>query len=246
MYVLMWILQMGAGWPKEFWGRKGLSVRIPTLPLAFTLMIPSQNIYISTIYYVRMVSCGRVVLRVLHPAEENRVSIWQTNKMLGLTKRLITMSAYWCFNIFSFHSIINYHKIVFITKIMCAYQRMVRWHCVPFYVFCFRFWLFYYSEILLFFISDGTDCSVGEFECVLDHLCVPFKWTCDGEDDCGDQSDEDNALCEGQNITTRLPPTTNNPCKCCPLPPVHHVNADHVTFSLFIRKCIKTCTSYLH
>ncbi len=34
--------------PKEFWWRKDLSVRIRTLPLAFSVRIPSQKIYIFT------------------------------------------------------------------------------------------------------------------------------------------------------------------------------------------------------
>ncbi len=45
------------GWPKELWQRKGVSVRIPTLPwawLTFAVRIPSQKMYryISTIYNV--------------------------------------------------------------------------------------------------------------------------------------------------------------------------------------------------
>ncbi len=43
------------GWPKEFWCRKGLSVRINTLTwLPFTVRLPFQKIYISTICNVRM------------------------------------------------------------------------------------------------------------------------------------------------------------------------------------------------
>ena len=33
-------------------------------------------------------------------------------------------------------------------------------------------------------------CEPGEFPCATDQ-CIPASWTCDGEDDCGDNSDED-------------------------------------------------------
>ncbi len=55
MHMLMWNLWVPPpGWPRDFWWKKGLSVRILTLPLAFTVRIPSQKIYISTICNVRM------------------------------------------------------------------------------------------------------------------------------------------------------------------------------------------------
>ncbi len=44
----------GAGWPKELSLRKGLSVRMPTLPLTFNIRISFQEIYILTICNVRM------------------------------------------------------------------------------------------------------------------------------------------------------------------------------------------------
>ncbi len=57
-------VNVNPGWPKEFGWRKGLSVRIPTLPLAFTVSISSQNIYISTICNVRMMLRRIAVVRV--------------------------------------------------------------------------------------------------------------------------------------------------------------------------------------
>ncbi len=59
-HVSKWILWGAPGWPKEFWQRKGLSVRNPTLSLAFTVKISSQKIYIN----VRMMSEIIVVVRV--------------------------------------------------------------------------------------------------------------------------------------------------------------------------------------
>ncbi len=45
-YMSMWIRAVGPpGWPKELWWRKVLSVRILTMPLAFTIRIPSQKLY---------------------------------------------------------------------------------------------------------------------------------------------------------------------------------------------------------
>ena len=35
----------------------------------------------------------------------------------------------------------------------------------------------------------GGVCSTHEFLCA-NEQCVPLTWTCDGEDDCGDNSDE--------------------------------------------------------
>ena len=43
-------------------------------------------------------------------------------------------------------------------------------------------------------ISGGA-CSTHEFLCG-NEQCVPLTWTCDGEDDCGDNSDE-TASCLG-------------------------------------------------
>ncbi len=52
------------GWCKECWWRKSLSVRIPTLPLAFMVRMPSQKIYISTICNVRMMLQRNAVVRI--------------------------------------------------------------------------------------------------------------------------------------------------------------------------------------
>jgi hypothetical protein len=40
------------------------------------------------------------------------------------------------------------------------------------------------------FGEDG--CTDEQFQCLTTDQCVDKVWTCDGEDDCGDNSDEDN------------------------------------------------------
>ena len=46
------------------------------------------------------------------------------------------------------------------------------------------------------FPGGTAPCSVHEFEC-LNGRCVPMSWTCDKEDDCGDNSDEETD-CKGK------------------------------------------------
>lgn len=43
----------------------------------------------------------------------------------------------------------------------------------------------------------GRHCPLDEFQCN-NTLCKPLGWKCDGEDDCGDNSDEDAEHC-GEN-----------------------------------------------
>lgn len=43
--------------------------------------------------------------------------------------------------------------------------------------------------IFFFFIKVGHTCSVDYFQCANDN-CVPKYWQCDGDNDCGDNSDE--------------------------------------------------------
>lgn len=38
-------------------------------------------------------------------------------------------------------------------------------------------------------VVKGEPCSSQEFQCT-NEKCIPLSWTCDGEDDCGDRSDE--------------------------------------------------------
>ena len=42
--------------------------------------------------------------------------------------------------------------------------------------------------------SAGRHCPLDEFQCN-NTLCKPLAWKCDGEDDCGDNSDENPEVC---------------------------------------------------
>ena len=46
----------------------------------------------------------------------------------------------------------------------------------------------------------GRHCPLDEFQCN-NTLCKPLGWKCDGEDDCGDNSDENPEEC-GKNYCT--------------------------------------------
>lgn len=71
------------------------------------------------------------------------------------------------------------------------------------------------SYVLYIFNKVDSPSSVGvclsdkEFKCDYDS-CIPFKWVCDGEDDCKDGSDEHLDLCRrnGSSISS----TTSGPC----------------------------------
>ena len=41
-------------------------------------------------------------------------------------------------------------------------------------------------------------CSPGDFKCPNEARCIPLRWTCDGENDCSDNTDEQN--CEGNDL----------------------------------------------
>lgn len=55
-----------------------------------------------------------------------------------------------------------------------------------FYIFNFSFFLFRTGEV----------CASHQFECASGR-CIPFSWSCDGENDCDDSSDE-NEHCHGK------------------------------------------------
>lgn len=48
--------------------------------------------------------------------------------------------------------------------------------------------------ILSCLLGENVSCHEDEFHCD-NNKCKPLMWRCDGEDDCGDSSDEDPELC---------------------------------------------------
>lgn len=50
------------------------------------------------------------------------------------------------------------------------------------------------SPHFFLFFSAGRHCPLDEFQCN-NTLCKPLAWKCDGEDDCGDNSDENPEEC---------------------------------------------------
>ena len=55
--------------------------------------------------------------------------------------------------------------------------------------------------------SNSRNCSSTEFKCP-NGICIPAIYKCDGENDCGDSSDETN--CTGKQISLTLPKVIKN------------------------------------
>ena len=50
---------------------------------------------------------------------------------------------------------------------------------------------FSFEILIIVFTLAARRCETGEMECK-NKVCVTLAWKCDGEDDCGDNSDEEN------------------------------------------------------
>ena len=44
-------------------------------------------------------------------------------------------------------------------------------------------------------VHSNTTCQGGEFSCVSSNQCIPYRWSCDREEDCPDGSDESPSVC---------------------------------------------------
>ena len=53
---------------------------------------------------------------------------------------------------------------------------------------------------------------VGDFRCVTSNRCVPANWHCDGDDDCGDNSDEPEEICSQYNNLHYYPEQYTTSC----------------------------------
>lgn len=51
-----------------------------------------------------------------------------------------------------------------------------------------------------FTVFTMGECSLRQFKCNNDK-CVQLTWMCDGEDDCGDNSDETAKECTGMSLS---------------------------------------------
>lgn len=48
---------------------------------------------------------------------------------------------------------------------------------------------------MFFSILAAKQCGQNEHKCEKSHKCIPERWLCDAEDDCGDGSDEHALRC---------------------------------------------------
>lgn len=53
---------------------------------------------------------------------------------------------------------------------------------------------YFFKQTTLFFLDQNRTCGPNEFKCK-NGKCIIGKWKCDRQDDCGDGSDEEAALC---------------------------------------------------
>ena len=61
-----------------------------------------------------------------------------------------------------------------------------------------RFKAIYNKQFIFCLCSANRTCMDTQFKCAKDGTCIQKGWTCDGEDDCKDGSDEMNCTVCGQ------------------------------------------------
>ncbi|KAJ6635658.1 Low-density lipoprotein receptor-related protein 1, partial [Pseudolycoriella hygida] len=86
-----------------------------------------------------------------------------------------------------------------------------------------------------------TQCKVDQFKCK-NNRCIPLRWQCDQESDCGDGSDEDPAMCK-KTICSRGEFLCKSYERCIPEHWVCDGSADCDDDSDEINCEHKTCTS---
>ncbi|XP_035224983.1 low-density lipoprotein receptor-related protein 2-like [Stegodyphus dumicola] len=94
----------------------------------------------------------------------------------------------------------------------------------------------------------AENCTAGQYLCASSKRCISLKWLCDGDDDCGDASDEDEkCLSNGQ---TTVAPSKPAECEdfrclmsgeCVPLPRVCDGRHDCVDLTDESSLCLKAC-----